>query len=337
MFRESYKNAMNDIETNKELLDSLLAQADAVNIPKNIQKKKITFQKSRIYTLSGIAAAAAVMIVSINAIEFSNRIKDNSSENNSAYEITENKQENYNASEQQPETETNEPDLTYKSESLKNSKGNTEQQSEKTIAETPKPDVQPKSEESAISEPISEKEAESAAANATEMTDMAEAESKEPESKEAAKASSGDASVREYLNEDSEDKMPMVRSAVFNTETEKWTKAEYSEYIGINIERDAQIPSDMKNQTEDAVYIVKDAESGEIKNDFFNFYFTGENDRYLNITTLKTESSDSDWIKTVSDTNYMSAQSVRNGVQIGIECYMMTEDEQNALMDSLNN
>ena len=61
MFRETYKSAMNDIETNKDLLNSLLEKATPA------KKEKFTvIKKFRGYTMSALATAAVVMIAVVS-------------------------------------------------------------------------------------------------------------------------------------------------------------------------------------------------------------------------------------------------------------------------------
>jgi len=230
LFRESYKSAMNDIETNKELLNSLLEKADKINIPK---KEKFTvIKKMRVYTLSGLATAAAVMIVAFNMNNYDKPTEDNA-----------------------------------------------EESSVPRIA----------SEETADAENLK-----MAAYDGVQMTRN----------------------------------MPMGK-------VKELTKDDYYSYIGIDIGK-LKIPEDLKISSEDEINILED-ESGEIINDYHTFSFKGNGERYVSISTAKTKETDADWFETVSDKNYSSIYSVKNGTAITVECYMIEETEQKALLDSFNN
>lgn len=113
------------------------------------------------------------------------------------------------------------------------------------------------------------------------------------------------------------------------------TKEEYYSYIGINIEK-LKIPDDLKNQGDNKINILED-ENGEVVTDYHTFSFSGKDERYISISTAKTKEADTDWVKTVSDKNYTAVYSIKNGVQINVECYMLTKKEQKALIDSFNN
>ena len=342
MFRENYKNAMDDVETNKELLNSLLKKADAVNIPA-VKKNKI-FLKSRIYAFSGVAAAAAIAIVSFNALTTSEHIKKGGQEGIGGYEITEETNGNtvytsetiYEPPKETQKALLNESVSEKNTEEIRKEPGTQtvkEPQQEATVFSPTADTIVAPMEEMAVvpkTETISENAPAMASVDSYALeSDISEAEknvltdeSEENLPSSSARASGGGSLASKYVND--------------SIETQEWTKEEYYSYIGINIEKSVQLPGDMENFTENTVYIVKDKNSNEIKNDYFNFYFRGENERYVSISTEKTASEDTAWEITASDNDYVSASAVNGGTLISVECYMLTETERNALMISLS-
>lgn len=355
LFRKSYKNAIDCVGTNEELKSLLLKKAEnaekpieAVKAEKSKEYRQEIFPKIRIYTLSGLATAA-VLLLALNNFDTNKPVVNQSIIQPSDYIQTEKKN-----SESKEKTENI---LPSESKSVADSADEKQAESEKKENnEKVKAPQNEKSENTAFEKNEAENpENQSEKAEGTEKSKSAkEAEELKTEedgstSEKAEKAenmpetiSNDDDEVQAYNNES--EKQDGLRSSATagsysmrslpNTQTEEWTKEKYCEYIGIDIEKTAKIPDDMQNQTEKTVYIAKN-ENGDIINDYFNFVFSGENERYINISTEKNPEADKDWDKTVSE-NYISATKLKNGTQINVEGYMLTEEEQNALLNSLS-
>lgn len=358
MFRKSYKNAIDCVGTNEELKSLLLKKAEnaekpgeAVKAEKSKEYKQGLFPKIRIYTLSGLATAAVLLLalnnfdtnkpVNQSIIQPSDYIqteKKNSESKEKAENIlpSESKSVADSADEKKAESEKKENDEKVKAPKNEKSENTA---FEKNEAENP---------ESQRKKAVEDEKNESAK-EAEEVLKSEGSGSGSEESQEAPKnenmpvAISEDDDGTQAYNNEGDDQASLSGSltagsysmrSLPNMLTEEWSKEKYCEYIGIDIEKTAKIPDDMQNQTEKTVYIAKD-ENGDIINDYFNFIFSGENERYINISTEKSPEADKDWEKTMLE-NYISATKRKNGTQINIEGYMLTEEEQNALLNSLN-
>ena len=117
--------------------------------------------------------------------------------------------------------------------------------------------------------------------------------------------------------------------------TEIWSVAEYNEYLGIDVEKTAVIPKDMKKTSEDMVYISKDTQSGEIVNDYHSFTYAGEEGRYVSITTTK-ETENFENSQNITDGDYVTTSFIKEKVAFRIECFRLTEEEKNILLENLS-
>lgn len=354
MFRKSYKNAIDCVGTNEELKSLLLKKAEnaektgeAVKAEKSKEYKQGIFPKIRIYTLSGLATAA-VLLLALNNFDTNKSVnqsiiqpsdyiqteKKNSESKEKAENIlpSESKSVADSADEKKAESEKKENDEKDKAPQNEKSENTAFEKNESVTPEnqSEKAEGTEKSKSAKEAEELKTEEDGSTSEKAEKAENMPET------------ISNDDDEVQVYNNE-SENQGGLRSSSTAgsysmrslpNMLTEEWSKEKYCEYIGIDIEKTAKIPDDMQNQTEKTVYIAKD-ENGDIINDYFNFIFSGENERYINISTEKSSEADKDWEKTMLE-NYISATKRKNGTQINVEGYMLTEEEQNALLNSLN-
>lgn len=72
-----------------------------------------------------------------------------------------------------------------------------------------------------------------------------------------------------------------------SVETALWSMSSYTDYLGINIEETARVPSDMRNMTPDTVYVAM-GENG-VENDLMTFCFSGDGRNVLIETAKKAD------------------------------------------------
>ena len=320
MFRETYKNAINDIETNKELLNVLLNKADDSKAP---SARTAVFLR-RLYAVSGFAAAAAAVVVSVIALnngDFENDKKLAANDNSVKYESTADNG-NSDVSEKKSEIDRNTaavPEQGFTEQTAENTAADLEKKPENTEAKqenvkssevtesvkAPKEafydkapsdnaeraEIFEKSEttdQSALTEEITEDA--SVSNNTYKYTEKAILEDS---SSAAALENIPEEAVRSEKSSGGSGGSSVAayseKSVMFSSmnSVEEWTMKEYCDYLGFNVEESLDLPKDMVNETGRTVYVSIDSESGEISQDECCFYYRGDNGRFVSVITSK--------------------------------------------------
>lgn len=367
MFRKTYKDAVDDIEINKDLKESLMLKAQEIPQP---SLKKST-KKPKIYMVSGFAAAAAAVAVSVIALNNTDIFGNNSELIKNETSIQYNNTEQNEKAEKTEKSECKDTDVTADVKTAENqtlpkqnppksdSPKKTEQaQTSEKQADNEKITQKTKDEpifDSVIKEEAPETQKQSdasdideSASDSTAKTEAAEEIHSKNASTDSHRSSGGSGGAAQ--------KNADTATFALNGLTEKMTLSEYADYLGADVEKSLVLPKDMKSETGRTAYISKD-ENGDTAYDDFCFYYTGENDRYVSVITSKnTEYAQemllSDSYKKVTvnglkwaisensgnseNEDFKTAVTVKNDVSFTVNSYKLTDSEQEKILISIS-
>lgn len=365
MFRKTYKDAVDDIEINKDLKESLMLKAQEIPQPSLKKSPK----KPKIYMVSGFAAAAAAVAVSVIALNNTDIFGNNSelikNETNIQYNNTE-QNEKAGKVEKIEKPQSVDTDVTA---DAKTAEKQTLPKQSTPKSDSPKKTEQAQtSEKKADDEKITQKNENEHVFESVIKEESPETQ-KQPDASDKAESASGSTAKTEDSEEinsknaaaDSlrssggsgggatQKSVDTVMLTMTNS-IEEMTLSEYADYLGADIEKSLVLPKDMKSETAETAYISKD-ENGNTAYDDFCFYYTGENGRYVSVITSKnTEyaqemlSSNSykketvnglEWAVTKSE-DYKTAVTVKGDVSFTVDSCKLADDEQEKILISIS-